>query len=252
MAKATLLEIVQDILSDADSDNVNSIQDTVEAEQCARVVRDVHDQIVDGHDLEYTQSIKALTATGASTPNVMERPSGFHSLEFIKYDKRTATGNPQNFEYVDYLEVDDFLELVHSRSTSDSDTDGITLDSGLVIPVKNDKAPQYYTIMDSGSTEIVFDSYNSDLETNLQASKSLAYGTVRPTLTLSDTATMTLPEHLETLVKREARAIFFDIYKDGVPRELDRTRRRAEVRAQRQRNIIKNTDNDNRPDYGRK
>src|SRR5210317_1676172 len=143
MAKITLLEIVQDILSDADSDNVNSIQDTVEAEQCARVVRDVHDQIVDGHD-----------------------------LEFIKYDKRTATGNPQNFEYVDYLEVDDFLELVHSRSTSDSDTDGITLDSGLVIPVKNDKAPQYYTIMDSGSTEIVFDSYNSALETNLQASKS--------------------------------------------------------------------------------
>jgi hypothetical protein len=63
---------------------------------------------------------------------------------------------------------------------------------------------------------------------------------------------MDLPEHLETLVKREARAMFFDLYKDGVTSEIDRTRRRAEVRAMRQRNIIKNTDNDNRPDYGRK
>jgi hypothetical protein len=32
MAKATLLSIVQDLLSDADSDDVNSISDTVEAD----------------------------------------------------------------------------------------------------------------------------------------------------------------------------------------------------------------------------
>ena len=252
MAKATLLEMVQDILSDADSDDVNSISDTVESQQCAKIIRDVHDQTVDLHDLEYLNTIKALTATGASTPNVMERPSGFHTLEFVKYDKKTAASDPQNFEYVDYLAPDDFLELVHSRSTSDSTVTAVTLDSGLVIPVRNDKAPEYYTVMDQGSTELVFDSYNSALETNLQASKSLAYGTLRPALTLSDSATMTLPEHLETLVKREARAMFFDLYKDGITSEIDRTRRRMEVRAQRQRRIIENTDNENRPDYGRK
>lgn len=252
MAKATLLEMVQDILSDADSDDVNSISDTVESQQCAKIIRDVHDQTVDLHDLEYLNTIKALTATGASTPNVMERPSGFHTLEFVKYDKKLAASDPQNFEYVDYLAPDDFLELVHSRSTSDSTVTAVTLDSGLVIPVRNDKAPEYYTVMDQGSTELVFDSYNSALETNLQASKSLAYGTLRPALTLSDSATMTLPEHLETLVKREARAMFFDLYKDGITSEIDRTRRRMEVRAQRQRRIIENTDNENRPDYGRK
>ena len=252
MAKVTLLEIVQDILSDADSDNVNSISDTVESEQCAKVVRDVHDQIAALHDLEHHNTIKALTATSASTPNVMDRPTGFHTIEFIKYDKKTSASDPQNFEYVNYKEPDEFLELVHSRNTDDSTVTAVTLDSGLVIPVRNDKAPDYYTVMDPGSTELVFDSYDSALDTNLQSSKSLAYGTQRPSLSLSDTATMTLPEHLETLVKREARAMFFDLYKDGITPEIDRTRRRMEVRAQRQRNIIKNSDNDNRPDYGRK
>jgi hypothetical protein len=252
MAKATLLSIVQDILSDADSDDVNSISDTVEADQCARVVRDCFDQIVDLHDLEHIKTVKQLEATSSSTPNVMDRPEGFHSIEWIKYDIKDSASDPQNFEYIDYMEPDRFLERVQSRSTADSNVTAITLSTGIVVPIITDKAPQVYTVMDTGSDEIVFDSYDSDLETNLQASKSLAYGTQRPTLTLSDTATMVLPRHLETLVKREARALFFDLYKDGTTREVDRTRRRAEVRAQRHRNIIKNTDNDNRPDYGRK
>ena len=252
MAKITLVEIVQDILSDADSDDVNSISDTVEADQCARVVRDCFDQIVDLHDLEHIKTVKQLEATSSSTPNVMDRPEGFHSIEWIKYDIKASASDPQNFEYIDYMEPDRFLERVQSRSTDDSNVTAITLSTGIVVPIITDKAPQVYTVMDTGSDEIVFDSYDSDLETNLQASKSLAYGTQRPTLTLSDTATMVLPRHLETLVKREARALFFDLYKDGTTREVDRTRRRAEVRAQRHRNIIKNTDNDNRPDYGRK
>lgn len=252
MAKATLLSIVQDILSDADSDDVNSISDTVEADQCARVVRDCFDQIVDLHDLEHIKTVKQLEATSSSTPNVMDRPEGFHSIEWIKYDVKASASGAQNFEYIDYMEPDRFLERVQSRSTGDSNVTAITLSTGIVVPIITDKAPQVYTVMDTGSDEIVFDSYDSDLETNLQASKSLAYGTQRPTLTLSDTATMVLPRHLETLVKREARALFFDLYKDGTTREVDRTRRRAEVRAQRHRNIIKNTDNDNRPDYGRK
>lgn len=252
MAKATLLSIVQDILSDADSDDVNSINDTVEADQCARVVRDCHDQLVDLHDLEHLKTMKQLTATSASTPNVMERPEGFHTIEWVRYDVRDDAGDPQNYELVDYMEVNDFINMCMSRSTDDSNVTAITHSTGLVLPIITDRRPQYYTVMDEGSDELVFDSYDSDVDTNLQASKSLAYGMQRPTLTLSDSATMTLPRHLETLVKREARALFFDLYKDGTTREIDRTRRRAEVRAQRQRNIIKNTDNDNRPDYGRK
>lgn len=252
MPKATLLNIVQDILSDADSDDVSSISDTVESDQCARLVRDCHDQIVDLHDLEHLKILTPLTATSASTPNVMERPEGFHTIEYIKYDKRIAAGDPQNFQYVEYMEPHKFLELVHSRSTSDSTVDAITLSSGVIIPVRNDTAPTYYTVMDAGSDELVFDSYDTGVDTNLQASKSVAYGTQKPTLSLTDTATMSLPRHLEMLVKREARAVFFDLYKDGSTREIDRTRRRAEVRAMRQRNIVKNSDNDNRPDYGRK
>ena len=40
--KYTLLEIVQEILSDMDSDEVNSIDDTVESQQVASIVRSAY------------------------------------------------------------------------------------------------------------------------------------------------------------------------------------------------------------------
>ncbi len=252
MAKSTLIDFVQDILSDADGDDVNSITDTVESDQCARVVRDAWDQIVDLHDFEHTKTLKQLDATTSTTPNVMTRPEGFHTLEWVKYDKRVSASNPQSYQDVRYKDVNSFIDLVSRRSTDDTTVDAITLSTGHIIPVKNNVAPSYYTVMDEGSDELVFDSYDSALETNLQQSKSLSYGTTKPSLSLSDDAEISLPKHLAVLVKRTARAMYFDIYKDGITSEIDRTRRRAEVRAQRQRHIIKNTDNENRPDYGRK
>ncbi len=39
MAKMTLLEVVQEILSDMNSDNVNSINDTIEAQQVVQIAK---------------------------------------------------------------------------------------------------------------------------------------------------------------------------------------------------------------------
>lgn len=40
--RKTLLEMVQDILSEMDSDEVNSINDTVEAEQVATIIKNCY------------------------------------------------------------------------------------------------------------------------------------------------------------------------------------------------------------------
>ncbi len=252
MAKTSMLSMVQDILSDADGDSVNSINDTVESLQCATIIRDCYSDIVDIMDLEQIETLVELDATSSSTPNVMTRPEGFHTIQFVKYDKRTSAGDPQAYKEVCYKSVVDFLELVQARTTSDSNVEEVTLSTGVPIPVKNDEAPTYYTIMDEGNDELVFDSYDSALETNLQQSKSLAYGSQQQVLVLDDATTIDLPKHLEILLKRNARAMYFDLYKDGITAEIDRTRRRAEVRSQRMRHTVKNSDNDNYPDYGRK
>ena len=252
MAKSTVLEIVQGVLSDADGDLVNGIADTVESTQCADIVKDVFDQIVEGYDLSIHNTLSKLDATSASTPTIMTRPEGFHDIQWVKYDRKVAALDPQRFQDITYRTPTDFMHLTSLRTLSDSTVEAMTLpDSAHVVLIRNDQQPTYYTMLD-GYDDLVFDSYDVALETNLQNSKSLAFGTLLPTLTLTDTAVPNLPQHLMVLLKREVRAMYFDLYKDGLTAEVDRTRRRAEVRAQRQRRIIRNTDNDNGPNYGRK
>lgn len=253
MAKDTVLYIVQRILSDADGDIVNGIADTVESQQVADLVKDVFDQLVEQYDLSLHNTLQQLSATGSSTPTIMTRPEGFHDIQWVEYDARlTAAVTAPRYQRITYRTPDDFMRLTALRTLSDSTVEAMTLpDSGHIVQIRNDVQPTYYTMLD-GYDDLVFDSYNNTLETNLQTSKSLAFGTLLPTLTLTDTAVPNLPQHLMVLLKREVRAMYFDLYKDGLTAEVDRTRRRAEVRAQRQRRIIRNTDNDNGPNYGRK
>lgn len=254
MAKETLLDIVQDILSDSDGDDVNSISDTIESDQCARVVRTAFNNIVDGSDLKHHETILRLTATGASTPNVMTRPEGFHDIEWIKYDVKITAGGDQNYEDVYFMEPERFLEYTSARTLSDTNVEGVTLDSGHVVLVRNDVRPRYWTMMEDYD-DIIFDAYDSVVETNLQNSKSLAYGKLKPTLALSDSATPDLPKNLFNRLKNDARALYFDLYKDGVTSEIDRLRRRSEVRTQRDRHVTKyaeRTTETTGPDYGRR
>lgn len=252
MSKSTLLSIVQGILSDSDGDEVNSIADTIESQQCADLVADVFDQIVEQYDLHLHEQTIRLSPTSSSTPTVMTRPEGFHDIQWVKYDKKVSASDPQAYQDVRYFTPKEFMDRTSQRNLSDSTVTASTLaTSSHVILVRNDVAPTFYTVLD-GYDDLVFDAYDSALETNLQNSKSLAYGTQLPTLTVADGSVPNLPQHMMVLLRREARAMYFDLYKDGITVEVDRTRRRAETRAQRQRRIIKNQDNQTGPNFGRK
>lgn len=253
MAKDTLLGIVQDILSDADGDEVNSIGDTVESTQLATIIKNEFLDIADNMDLTHHNTVAQIDATGASTPSVMTRPEGFYNIEWIQYDKRATAGADPAFDSVKYLPHTDFINLVTNLNASDTEVDTQTI-NGITFNCYNERSPTYYTFLD-GYDSIVFDAYDSALETNLQQSKTMAYGTQRPTLTVADATVPDLPQNLMQLLKNRARAMYFDLYKDGTTKEIDKRQRNSEVRSQRQRHIAaKNRRGDQRrtPDYGRK
>lgn len=252
MAKETLLDIVQSILSDADGDEVNSISDTIESQQCAECVITAFDNMVSTGQIKHHDSIVRLNATGASTPNVMTRPEGLYDIQWVQYDKRTTASGDQRYTEIAYKAPYDFFNMQASLTDSDSTVDEVTLDSGHVMLCYNDRQPRYYTFMEDYD-DIIFDAYDSDMDTNLQNSKSLAFGTILPTLANSDSATPDLPKNLFNQLKNEARALYFDLYKDGVTSEIDRLRRRTEVHMQRDRHITKYGERARTgPDYGRK
>ena len=254
MAKDALLDIVQDILSDADGDDVNTWNETVESEQLSRIIRNEFLDIVDNYDIEHHKTIKQLTATGSSTPSQMTRPEGFYDIEWIKYDKRLTSGGAPEFEKVNYLPTTEFMEMSMNLRSSDSNTVTMTVNSH-ALNIRDDKHPTYWTFID-GYDNIIFDSWLDSLDTsNLLAAKSLAYGKQRPSLTLADITIPDLPQNQMQLLKNRARAMYFDLFKDGTTKEVDKRMRNSEVRAQRMRHIAGKARRKNQrrtPDYGRK
>jgi hypothetical protein len=91
MAKLTLLEMTQDIMSDMDSDEINSINDSVEALQVAQIIKTTYYNIIDGKDYAFLYELFQMDASGTATrPTHMSLPEDVIDLKWIKYNCRTS------------------------------------------------------------------------------------------------------------------------------------------------------------------
>jgi len=255
MAKPTLLDIVQDVLAAMDSDEINSIGDTIESDQVARMVKQIYLAMAVEYDFEAHDELAQLTASGTTArPTHMTLPSGFFDVEWVRYDVRVLVGDDPSFVGIPYKDSTEFITILNLRRTGDTEVDSITDLSGVPLHIINDRAPQFWTTFDDET--LVFDSYNNLLESTLVASKTQIYGKQGITLSITDTAVLDLPEHLFPLLKAEATSICMDIYKEGVSPKVEQLAQRQRVRGQRvkhQFNPEANSAQDDRlPNYGRR
>ena len=121
MAKATLLEMVQDILSDMDSDEVNSINDTIESLQVAQIIKTTYFNIIDGKDWPFLYQFFQLEASGTTLkPTHMKLPENVIDVSILKYNKRKLTDTFDRVEDIKYKTPEDFLDLVNGRHSDAS------------------------------------------------------------------------------------------------------------------------------------
>jgi hypothetical protein len=247
----TVLDIVQDMLSAIDSDEVNSIGDTTEAMSAARLVSNVYDNIVDEHSLKSVSTLFQLVPT--STPVIMTIPTGFHSIQWIKYDI-SGPEDPTDYNTILYCPPDAFMGHVEGRSLEDNPdlivTEEITISNGIKFFAYFDRAPEIWTTFDDVS--VVFDSYNKDYDAVLQGSKTNCYGEGKPSLTVDDTTPIALSPRYITLLRTESIAMAQDLWKDGVTPKIEQSAQRMRVRAQRTKHIDAQSRATALPDYGRK
>jgi len=184
-----LLEIVQLLLSSMDSDEVNSISDTVESQQVADLVRSVYYDISTDLMLPEHETLFQLNASGDVTkPCLMTVPSNVTLVRTIRYDTKDDGDTYPDWTELSYKPFQDFLRdqqgLRENASGVGSQT--VTLNgSTYEMLYGNDKDPQYYTTADD--QQFFFDSYNAAVESTLQTSKTMCSGSVYPTFTMSDT-----------------------------------------------------------------
>lgn len=238
----TLLAIVQDILSDMESEDVNSISDTDEAYSVARVVKSTYESMVVTKLIpEHKQLIKLTSLSDNTTPTHFEYVG--HNLEWVRYN----VSEDADIEYRDihFIEPRDFLSL-NAASATDVVTVGDIV-SGTTLHIRNDRMPNYYTSFDD--KHIVMDSFKATVESTLQNSKTQAFGTVYPVFSLTDSFVPDIDDTLFPLLRDEAASTSMSLFKSGTDPKIEQRARRSKNFTQNDRFRTKKENTRNK--YGR-
>lgn len=204
--KMTLLEIVQDILNSMDSDEVNTISETIESDQVAQVVKTTYYELISRRDWPHLKEMFQLDASGTTArPTHMSLPDRIVEMREVFYDVKQSGETRVKREPMKYLTPEEFMWYTNSRNSDASNIDVITDPSGTTLLIRNDNAPEMWTSFDDEN--IVFDSYDSGVESTLQQSKTQCFGIRQPTWTVSDSFTPDLPDDAFPLLLAESKAI---------------------------------------------
>lgn len=242
--KKTLLEIVKDILSDMDSEDINSISDTIEALQVAKVVESTFYDIIATREIPEHQSLIKLTALSDSaypTHFVLEDEQA--KIDAVWYD--VSSDGSFKYRELKLLTPAEFLSLADSRGGNYTLVDDKV--AGTKLRILNNKMPNYYTSFDD--EHIVVDSYDSTVDTTLQNSKVRALGYTYPTFSISDAYTPDIDASMFPYLVQEAKSRAMSIYKGQIDQKIEQAARRQKVYVQNDKHRLARPDN--RRQYGR-
>jgi hypothetical protein len=219
--KYTLLQLVQSILSDMDSEDVNSISDSVEAQQVASIVRDTYFNIIATRKIpEHQELLKMTAASDSEFPTHFYYPENVKEITALWYEDKNG-----DYKEIVWCEPMDFL----SRTDTIQEDYDTVLDKngGTKLRILNDQDPRFYTSFDD--YWVVLNSYDSTTEATLQESKVRAYGTKYPTFQISDGFTPDLDATLYPYFLAEAKSTAMSLLKGGSDPKVEQAARRQKA-----------------------
>lgn len=213
-AKMTLLDIVQSTLNAMDSDDVNSIDDTVESSQVALFAKEAYYDLISQRDWPFLRTEFSLLGLGdTNRPTTMQLQEEMSKIEWVKYNKKD----------VSFIDPKDFRDMLDQRvaQTGVVDSNGIILN----------RDPLYYTTFDD--VLFVFDSIDLTQNTTLVTAKSVCFGVRVPDWTHEDSFVPDMPAKMFPTYLAEVKSVSF--------LNLKQQANAAEARkSQRGRNIMQN------------
>lgn len=233
--KYTLLSMTQDILSSMSSDEVNSIGDTTESLQVANIIKQKFFDIINRVDLPNLDELVQLDAgLDSQSPVIMTIPERIGEVQWIKYFDTNVNGinTPRAFIHdlntditqspsgvvipPGYLNVQilpniDFINRVNGFNPNAGNVASFKFNQNesknYTFYYFTDRSPCYCTIIKN--SWVIFDSYDSVVDTTLQSSKTMCFGRIIPIFKMEDSFIPDLAEDQFQLLFNEAKALAF-------------------------------------------
>lgn len=230
--KQNLLQMVQRILEAIDGQMVESIEDTREAMQIARCIKETYEHLLYTRDIKAKNNlIQMHSMSDTEQPTVFLINDDVQQIEVFKYY------DAANKRYVDlnWMEPADFIDMCLHRDPTKDNIRNITDPSGVRYNVFTDRAPMYYTSFDDN--HLVCDAYNVEDGSTLLEEYTVIYGTICPEFKLEDTFVPDLaPQHFSLLLSESKVQATYELNKEMDTLERDRAMKQkvtADKHAQR-------------------
>lgn len=208
MAKQSLLDIVQEILSDMNSDSVNSISDTIEATQVANMVRRTFYNLYNDRAWPHTARLMRLNSSAdGNRPTHMIMDEEVIRVDWVKYNKQKDAADTLRYVDIHYKTPEDFIDFVMARDSTKDNMLTVIDYNGTPLIIQTDAFPTYYTSFDD--EHLVFDSFDSTQDSILQHSKTQVYGLVEPEFLLEDDFVPDIPVKAFPYFVSEAKSVAF-------------------------------------------
>jgi len=194
----TLLQVVQKYMDRTSGFPVASITDLDEALQVASVAEDVFYEMVQMYpNLLFTQKSRTLDSVGDITrPNYLKIPEALQRIQesVLYYNVSKGVNNTTDYKEIPYVTPLEFLSRTSRYTDTDTNTSVIQGYNNETTVVYTDSDPNFYTSFDG--VYITTDSYNSALDSTLQASKTKVVSTEMPEWTQEDQFVIPIPDRL--------------------------------------------------------
>ena len=226
MRKMTLLEMTQNILSAMDSDEVNSITDTVESLQVAEIIKETfYEQFNNIHVPEFNTLFQFESVNDVTRPNYLRIPEHIAKVNWVKY-RDLDSGILQDLMYVT---PEEFLNTQLNLSTGN----GLQLvvdPTGIEYVIETVRGPTRYTIFDD--RYLVTDAYDLEYEGVLQSINTLGYGIKSSQFQMEDDYIPPIDGNLFPLLLAEAKSVAFINLKQVSSSKEEQRARRQRIRMQ--------------------
>ncbi len=224
----TLLELTQDILSSMDSDEINSISDTPESLQVVKVIKTVYDDIISRGDLQSNKTLFNFTPSNdTSKPVLMYKPDNIDRIEWLRYNTFLQGDTDAAWRDITFIPIEHFIEQMQMGNVTETNMESFEfVTDGFVFTFyyRNDTAPHYYTTFDDNT--VIFDSYDKSVDTTLQSSKTLAFGSKKTTFIEEDSFVPSLQPQQFALLLNEAKSLAWAELKQTSHGKAEQTARR--------------------------
>lgn len=252
--KSTLLEMVQHIASAMDSDEVNDINDTVESTQIALLLKQCYYDCATDLNLEEQEDLIQLEPSiDINQPCLMTTPTNVTRVDWIKYDLQTVDDPTIQYVQLEFLPLANFIESTQAAANnSNTDTQLVQDDQGddYTFYFETDRHPRYYTVF--GNHTLLFDAYDSAVDSTLQKSKTLCFGARYSNWTMSNSFIPDLEAtQFSYLINRAKSKAFVELKQQQNPDASGEARRQKIIIQKRKRKVFQGTEFDRLPKYGR-